>query len=132
MTLPDITAYIPKVELPFDVPVLLHPLVVHFMIAIPVIVLLLELINLIAKKKAIGVVSFVLLFLTAVVAVGAYFTGIADGKESFDILSEASWCLPAVGFVSSYRIEVAFSSYEQCDHEIAVPYCTYWVCTWDL
>jgi uncharacterized membrane protein len=89
MTLPDITAYIPKVELPFDVPVLLHPLVVHFMIAIPVIVLLLELINLIAKKKAIGVVSFVLLFLTAVAAVGAYFTGITDGKESFVILSEA-------------------------------------------
>lgn len=89
MTLPDITGYIPKVELPFDIPVLLHPLVVHFMIAIPVIVLLLELTNLIAKKKAVGVVSFVFLLLTVIVSAGAYFTGLVDGKEGYDILSEA-------------------------------------------
>jgi len=90
MTLPDITAYIPKVELPFDVPTLLHPLVVHFMIAVPVIVLLLELTNLITKKKAVGVVSFVLLLLTVMAAVGAYFTGLVDGKEAFSVLSEAA------------------------------------------
>ncbi len=89
MTLPDITGYIPKVDLPFDIPVLLHPLVVHFMIAIPVIVLLLELINIFSKKKAIGVVSFILLLLTVVAAAGAYFTGLVDGKEGYDILTEA-------------------------------------------
>ena len=90
MTLPDITAYIPKIVLPFDVPVLLHPLVVHFMIAVPVIVLLLELTNLITKKKAVGVVSFVLLLLTVLAAAGAYFTGLVDGKETYDVLSEAA------------------------------------------
>ena len=89
MTLPDITAYIPKVELPFDLPTLLHPAVVHFMIAIPVIVLLMELVNLIAKKKAVGVTSFMLLLLTVVVSAGAYFTGLVDGKEGYDLLSEA-------------------------------------------
>lgn len=89
MTLPDITSYIPKVELPFDIPVLLHPLVVHFMIAVPVIVLLLELTNIITKKKAVGVVSFVLLLLTVIAAVGAYLTGLVDGKETFDVLTEA-------------------------------------------
>lgn len=90
MTLPDITAYIPKVELPFDIPTLLHPFVVHFMIAVPVIVLLLELTNLITKKKAVGVVSFVLLLLTVLAAAGAYLTGLVDGKETFDVLSEAA------------------------------------------
>ena len=89
MTLPDITSYIPKVELPFDIPVLLHPLVVHFMIAIPVIVLLLELTNIITKKKAVGVVSFILLLLTVIAAAGAYLTGLVDGKETFDVLTEA-------------------------------------------
>jgi len=89
MTLPDITAYIPKVELPFDIPTLLHPLVVHFMIAVPVIVLLLELTNIITKKKAVGVVSFVLLLLTVIAAAVAYLTGLVDGKETFDVLTEA-------------------------------------------
>lgn len=89
MTLPDITGYIPKVELPFDIPILLHPLVVHFMIAVPVIVLLLELTNLITKKKAVGVVSFVLLLLAVILSVGAYLTGLVDGKEGFEVLTEA-------------------------------------------
>lgn len=89
MTLPDITAYIPKIVLPFDIPTLLHPLTVHFMVAVPVIVLLLELTNIITKKKAVGVVSFVLLLLTVVAAASAYFTGLVDGKEGFDLLSEA-------------------------------------------
>jgi len=89
MTLPDISAYIPKIVLPFDIPVLLHPLIVHFMIAIPVVILLLELINLVSKKKAIGVMSFILLLLTVVAAAGAYFTGLVDGKEGYDLLTEA-------------------------------------------
>jgi uncharacterized membrane protein len=89
MTLPDISIYIPKVVLPFDIPTLLHPITVHFMVAIPVIVLLLELINLFAKKKAIGVISFVLLFLTMFAAVGAYFTGLVDGKEGFELLTQS-------------------------------------------
>ena len=89
MTLPDITAYIPKVTLPFDIPILLHPLTAHFMVAIPVIVLFLEVINLVTKKKAVGVISFVLLLFTVIAAAAAYFTGLADGKEGFDLLNEA-------------------------------------------
>ena len=52
MTLPAIT--LPKVELPFDIPVLLHPAVDHFMIALPVVILVLEPINLMMKKKALS------------------------------------------------------------------------------
>jgi uncharacterized membrane protein len=88
MTLPVIT--LPKVELPFDIPVLLHPPVDHFMIALPVVILLLELINLVLRKRAIGGVSFLLIFLTVIVAVGAYLTGLVDGKEAYPALGEAA------------------------------------------
>jgi uncharacterized membrane protein len=88
MQLPAIT--LPTVELPFDIPVLLHPAVVHFAIALPVVILLLELINLILRKKAISGVSFFLILLTVVVSIGAYFTGLVDGKEAYPALSEAA------------------------------------------
>jgi len=88
MELPAIK--LPQVELPFDIPVLMHPPIDHFIIAIPVIVLLLEIINLVVKKRAIGVVSFFLLILTVVAAAAAYLTGNIDGKEAFPLLSEAA------------------------------------------
>lgn len=88
MALPAIT--LPKVELPFDIPVLLHPAVDHFMIALPVVILVLELINLMMKKKALSGFSFFLIILTVVFAAGAYLTGLADGKEAFPALGEAA------------------------------------------
>jgi len=88
MELPAIK--LPQIELPFDIPLLMHPPIDHFLIALPVIVLLLELVNLIIKKRAIGVTAFFLLLITVVVAVAAYFTGSADGKEAFPLLSEAA------------------------------------------
>ncbi|HEY9129381.1 MAG TPA: DUF2231 domain-containing protein [Sulfurovum sp.] len=88
MQLPQIT--LPQIELPFDIPVLLHPPVVHFAIAIPVLILLLELINLAFRKRAISGVSLFLIFLTLVVSVAAYFTGLVDGKEAFEALSDSA------------------------------------------
>jgi uncharacterized membrane protein len=87
MQLPAIK--LPEIPLPFDIPTLMHPPVVHFVIAIPVLVLLIEIINLVAKKRAIGFTAFFLLIVGAVAAVGAYLTGIHDGKEAFDALSQA-------------------------------------------
>jgi len=80
---------IPEIPLPFEIPALMHPPVDHFIIALPIVVLLLEIINLFAKKKAIGVVSFFLIILTVVAAVAAYLTGSVDGKAAWDLLSEA-------------------------------------------
>jgi len=80
---------LPAIELPFDIPTLMHPPVDHFAIAIPILVLIIEIINLVAKKRAIGVLSFVLLALGAVAVVAAYFTGLHDGKEAFDALTQA-------------------------------------------
>ena len=80
---------LPQIELPFDIPVLLHPPIDHFVIAIPVIVLLIEIVNLAVKKRALGVVSFFLLLLGMVAAIAAYLTGTTDGKEAFDALTQA-------------------------------------------
>lgn len=85
MNLPSIT--VPNFVLPFEVPALLHPVADHFAIAIPVIVLLLELINLFVKSRSISLSSFFLLFVAVVAGVGAYFTGITDGSAVFDSLS---------------------------------------------
>ncbi len=80
---------LPAIDLPFDVPVLLHPPIDHFAIAIPVIVLLVEIINLFAKKRAIGVIAFFLLVVGMLAAFAAYYTGTIDGKEAFDGLTQA-------------------------------------------
>ena len=89
MELPSLPFKLPEITLPFDIPVLMHPPVDHFVIAIPVIVLLLEIINLFVKKRAIGVTSFFLLILAVVATVAAYLTGTTDGKEAFDALTQA-------------------------------------------
>jgi len=88
MSLPEIV--LPKIEIPFHIPLLAHPPIVHFLIAIPVIVLLLEILNLMMKKKAVGGVSFLLLLLVMVAAIGAYFAGLTDGKEAYPALNEAA------------------------------------------
>jgi len=80
---------LPQIELPFDIPTLLHPPIDHFAIAIPVLVLLIEIINLIAKKRAIGAISFTLLLIGMVATVAAYLTGTVDAKETFDALTQA-------------------------------------------
>ena len=80
---------LPQIPLPFDIPALLHPPVVHFVIAIPILVLIVEIINLIAKKRAIGVITFFVLILGMIATVAAYLTGTVDGKEAFDALSQA-------------------------------------------
>ncbi len=86
MSLPNLTI---PIELPIDIPVLLHPAIVHFAIAIPIVVVLLEFINLFFKKRALSVFSLFLILVIAVIMVGAYFTGLTDGKEAFSALSSA-------------------------------------------
>jgi len=76
-----------QITLPFDVPVLLHPAIVHFVIVLPIIILLLEFYNLFARKKTVGGFSFILIILTVVAFAGAYFTGLVDGKEAGSLLS---------------------------------------------
>lgn len=84
MQLPDITI---PLSLPFDVPVLLHPVMVHFAVVLPLIVLILELANLIFKRRALSITSLALLLTAVLFYLAAYFTGKADGKEAYALLS---------------------------------------------
>ena len=94
MSLPPLS--IPDIALPFAVPHMIHPLLIHFAIALPVVIILFELVNLIAKRKTIGVISFVLMLLLVVVYFGAYLAGVVDGKEAAKVLSpEAKEALSA-------------------------------------
>jgi uncharacterized membrane protein len=103
MELPVIT--LPKVDLPFDIPVLLHPPIDHFAIAIPVVILLLEFYNLFARRKSIGAFSFLLLILTVIVFLGAYLTGSTDGKEAYDLLTpEGQEALKAHKLLGTYLL----------------------------
>lgn len=84
MELPNITI---PLALPFDVPLMLHPVVVHFAVALPVVVLLIEVANLYFKRRALSVTSLLFLLLAAVFYVAAYYTGKADGGEAFSLLN---------------------------------------------
>jgi len=86
MSIPELTI---PIELPIDIPTLLHPAIVHFVVAIPVVIILLEFINLFFKKRALSLFSLFLILIVATVMAGAYFTGVTDGKEAFSLLSEA-------------------------------------------
>lgn len=85
MTLPPLT--IPNFPLPFEIPAMLHPFFVHFAVALPVIILILELVNIFSKKRTIGVISFFLMVVMAGVFVSAYLTGVTDGKAAKALLS---------------------------------------------
>ena len=85
MNLPPLS--IPDFPLPFAVPHMIHPLFVHFAIALPVVIILFELVNLGTKRKAIGVMSFVMILLLVAAYAGAYLTGITDGKEAAKMMS---------------------------------------------
>jgi len=85
MTLPVIDI---PFKLPFDVPLLVHPIFVHFAVAIPIIVLLIEVVNLKAKNRAVSLTSLFLLTLAMLVYVGAFYSGKADGSEAFALLND--------------------------------------------
>ena len=86
-------------QVPFEVPTLLHPPLVHFAIALPVIIVLLELFNLFAKMtstpevprgKTLSSLSLLMIILLFIVSIGAYATGVADAKNGWDLLSDAA------------------------------------------
>lgn len=86
MELPAIS--LPKIDLPFDIPVLLHPPIDHFLIALPVVVLFVELMNLLLKRKVLSGFALFMMVTIVFVAAGAYFTGITDGSEAAPLLGE--------------------------------------------
>ena len=102
MQLPQISI---PLTLPFEVPTMLHPVIIHFALVLPIIVLLLELANLGFKRRALSLSSLGLLLLSVLFYVAAYFTGKADGSEAFELLgAEAREALGAHKMLGTYLV----------------------------
>ena len=85
MNLPAITL---PIEISDTVPVLLHPVAVHFAVVLPLVILILELINLITKRKALSISVYILFVMLIGLFVAAYITGMTDGKEASPFLGD--------------------------------------------
>ena len=81
MILPDISI---PIHLPIEIPTLLHPPIVHFAVAIPVLILLFEIINLFLKSKSLKITTSLLIALTVLIIFCAYLTGKTDAKVVLD------------------------------------------------
>jgi uncharacterized membrane protein len=84
MSLPVIS--IPEIPIPLEIPELIHPAIVHFVIAIPIVILLLELYNLAVKRRSISVFSLILLLIVAVAMFASYLTGGVEGNAAWAAL----------------------------------------------
>ncbi len=89
MNLPAVDIPLKLADYGIHLPVHLHPVVVHFAVSLPIILLFIEILNLFMKRRALSVTTTLLIFLIAFIFLGAYFTGKADGKEAFAYLSSA-------------------------------------------
>lgn len=100
MNLPDIS--IPKAivdSLPIDqVPALAHPPLVHFAIVLPIMIVLLEFVNIIVKRgetpeepkgRGVSTLSFLLILAMVIIFSAAYVAGTVDGKAAWDTLGSA-------------------------------------------
>lgn len=83
----DFINFLDTIKLPFELPILIHPITVHFAIALPIIILLLEITNLFIKRPYLNVISSTFLFLVILIFTAAFFTGKADGSHAFSLLS---------------------------------------------
>jgi len=79
--------FLDTIKLPFELPILLHPITVHFAISLPIIVLLLEITNLFIKRPYLNVISSTFLFLIILIFTAAFFAGKTDGSHVFSMLS---------------------------------------------
>ncbi|MRI58579.1 MAG: hypothetical protein C6H99_03620 [Epsilonproteobacteria bacterium] len=85
----EILQILDAIKLPIEIPLLKHPVAVHFAIVLPIVALLLEIVNLFVKRRCVGVISSLLLLLATVAYLAAFFTGKVDGKEAYAMLSAA-------------------------------------------
>ncbi len=84
MNLPILPLSIPVPEL---VPVLAHPVAVHFAVVLPLIILILELINLITKRKSLTITVYILFVMLVGFFLAAFVTGAADAKAGWQLLN---------------------------------------------
>ena len=95
---------IPVLPLPIAIPELIHPMVIHCAIALPVIVLLIELFNTLFKKRALSVTSLMLLLLMSISLFVAYLTGSVDAKNLSGLVGDAKALLEEHKQIGIYMV----------------------------
>jgi len=78
---------IPKIQFPFEIPHMIHPFFVHLTIALPIVIIILELINLAYRRRTIGILSFFFMLLLSTILLLTYFTGLTDANLAKDFLT---------------------------------------------
>jgi len=91
MNLPQIS--LPHIPIGIDIPHLIHPCIIHMVVALPILILILEIINLFTKRKTVGIVSFFFISLLLFISLIAYLSGSVDAKFAHDSLSSPVWNL---------------------------------------
>jgi len=72
---------------------MIHPLSVHFAIALPIVVFIFQVISLVKKDKFISKITLILMFITALIMVVAWLTGAEAGKDVYPFLTEEGQAL---------------------------------------
>ncbi|GEM_PF-1608388 len=80
MILPDISlSFLDSI---IYVPLHLHSTMIHFVITLPIVLLLLEIVNMVFKRKSIDFVNITLVSLLFISLLGAYLTGTIDSQST--------------------------------------------------
>ncbi|MBL0721904.1 MAG: hypothetical protein JJV88_04935 [Sulfurovum sp.] len=105
-------------KVPFEIPTLLHPPLVHFAIALPIIIIILEVFNVFAKLtstsqkpkgKTVSALSLFMIIVLFLVSIGAYATGVADATNAWDTLTvEAQTDVKAHKLLGAYIVLSSF------------------------
>jgi len=82
MTLPELPIPLPPASFPVQVPEMIHPFIVHFAIALPFFIILFELVNLFAKKRTMGILSFAFMVILTLILYAALLTGKTDAETA--------------------------------------------------
>ena len=80
MSLPELPIPLPPASFPLHVPEMVHPFIVHFAIALPFFIIIFELVNLFAKKRTMGILSFAFMVILTLILYAAMLTGKADAE----------------------------------------------------
>lgn len=81
---------LPEINLPFldsisSIPLNMHAYLIHFAIVLPIILLLLEIANIIFKRRAIDIINIGLIVLLLISIMGAYITGTVDAQSTLSL-----------------------------------------------
>ena len=67
---------------------MIHPLSVHFAIALPIVVFIFQVLSLIKKDRSLSKITLILMFLTAFLMIGAWLTGAKEATDVYPLLTE--------------------------------------------